>query len=218
MLFLPLGTFVLMDGLGERYSLRNWMSKTLVPRSSQTSSQFPPKPILWSQLTDTIRSMTEEYRHMPSESKEGLKLSFRRATEEDIEAYLELERTAIGNKTYSGIVDKDEAQEDFSENEVYLIYKDGKLAGSTEFEMKSPEHAYLSGVVVHPDFQGQGIAREAALFRLEKLKGVKRIDVVTHPENIKIIDLYESLGFTVEKQIENYFGDGEPRVMLARVI
>lgn len=151
------------------------------------------------------------------EGKEELVLSFLKATPEDVDAYLELERTAIGNKTYSGITDREEALQDFQENEVYLIYKDGKLAGSTEFEIKSPEHAYLSGVVIHPDFQGQGIAREATLFRLEKLKGVKRIDVVTHPENFKIINLYTSLGFTVEKQIENYFGDGEPRVMLAKV-
>lgn len=151
------------------------------------------------------------------EQKENLELSFRKATSEDVDAYLELEKTAIGQKTYSGIKDKDEALQEFKENEVYLIYKDGKLVGSTEFEMKSPDHAYMSGVVIHPDFQGQGIAREATLFRLNKLNGVKRIDVVTHPENFKIIDLYESLGFKIEKRIENYFGDGEPRVMLVNI-
>ena len=152
------------------------------------------------------------------ERKEDLKLSFRKATPEDIDAYIELERTAIMNKTYSGILDRDEALKEFTENEVYLIYKNDKLAGSTEYEMKSPDHAYLSGLVIHPDFQGKGIGREAALFRLEKLKGVKRIDLVTHPENFKIIALYQSLGFKIEKQIENYFGDGEPRVVLAREI
>ena len=113
---------------------------------------------------------------------------------------------------------KKEALQEFSENEVYLIYKDGELVGSTEFEMKSPDHAYLAGVVIHPDFQGQGIAREAALFRLKKLKGVKRVDVVTHPKNFKIINLYQSLGFKIEKRIENYFGDGEPRVILVKVL
>ena len=151
-----------------------------------------------------------------SESKEDLKLSFRKATPEDADAYVELEHTAAMNKTYSGILDREEALKDFTENEVYLIYKDDKLAGSTEYEMKSPDHAYLSGLIIHPDYQGKGIGREAALFRLEKLKGVKRIDLVTHPENFKIIDLYQSLGFKIEKQIENYFGDGEPRVVLAK--
>lgn len=148
------------------------------------------------------------------EQKEGLSLTFKKATQEDVEDFLVLESTAIKNKTYSGILDKDEALQEFAENEVYLIYKDNKIVGSTEFQIKSPEHAYLAGLVIHPDFQGQGIGREAALFRLEKLKDVKRIDLVTHPENFKIIDLYKSLGFSVEKRIENYFGDGEPRLML----
>lgn len=145
-----------------------------------------------------------------------MSLSFRRAVPEDAEAFIGIERTAAGSKTYSGILDKEEALKEFAENEVYLIYKDGKLAGSTEFQMKSPDHAYLGGLVIHPDYQGQGIGREAVLFRLGKLKGVRRIDLVTHPENFKIIDLYTSLGFKVEKQVENYFGDGEPRLVLAR--
>lgn len=149
--------------------------------------------------------------------KEKLRLTFRKVKPKDVNAYLELEKTAIGQKTYSGIKDENEALREFLENEVYLIYKDGKLVGSTEFEMKSPDHAYLAGVVIHPDVQGQGIAREAVLFRLEKLKSVKRVDVVTHPENFKIINLYQSLGFKIEKLIENYFGDGEPRVMMVKV-
>ncbi len=166
----------------------------------------------------TIHCMIEGVSKPSVESKEDFKLSFRRVSEEDVDAYLELERTVIGDRKYSGILDKDEALKEFRDNEVYLIYKDGHLAGSTEFQMKTPDHAYLAGVIVHPDFQGQGIARQATLFRLEKLKGVKRIDVVTHPENSKIIGLYQSLGFKIEKCMENYFGDGEPRVMLVREI
>ncbi len=149
--------------------------------------------------------------------KEKLRLTFRKAIPKDVDAYLELEKTTIGQKTYSAIKDKEEALREFSENEVYLIYKDGKLVGSREFKMKSPGHEYSSGVVMRPDFQGQGIGREAALFRLEKLKDVKRVDLVTHPENFKIINLYQSLGFKIEKRIENYFGDGAPRVMMVKV-
>lgn len=99
---------------------------------------------------------------------------------------------------------------------MYLIYEDGYLVGSTEYQIKSPDHAYLSGIVIHPNFQEQGIARKAALFRLNKLENFKRIDLVTHPNNFKIINLYQSLGFKVEKRVENYFGDGEPRLVLAR--
>ncbi len=150
------------------------------------------------------------------EQKEVLKTSFKKTTEEDVAAFLELERAVAGGNLYSGFSEEGEVLEEFKNNEVYLMYKGDKLAGSTAFQMKNPDHAYLAGLVVHPDFQGQGLAREAALFRLEKLQGVKRIDTVTHPNNFKIIELYESLGFKIEKQIENYYGDGEPRVMLAK--
>jgi ribosomal-protein-alanine N-acetyltransferase len=53
------------------------------------------------------------------------------------------------------------------------------------------------------------------LFILEKCKGSNRIDLVTHPENSSALELYSSLGFKVESRQENYFGDGEPRLVLA---
>lgn len=146
----------------------------------------------------------------------GVSLSFRRATPEDADAFLALERSVAGTRMYSGSADKAEALQEIAENEVYLIYRGEQLVGSAAFQMKGPDHAYLSGVVVYPDYQRQGIAREAALFRLRKLQGVKRIDLVTHPGNFKTINLWKSLGFEVEKRIENYFGDGEPRLVLAK--
>ena len=51
---------------------------------------------------------------------------------------------------------------------------------------------------------------------LEKTKGARRIDLVTHPENENALRLYASLGFKVESRLENYFGDGEPRLALAK--
>lgn len=52
------------------------------------------------------------------------------------------------------------------------------------------------------------------LFILEKCKGADRVDLVTHPENRSALELYSSLGFKVEARQENYFGDGEPRLVL----
>lgn len=143
-------------------------------------------------------------------------ITFRKATVEDIDKFIEIEKTATGLKVYSGIVDPEEAKEEIENNEVYFILKDNKIVGSTEYQIKSPKHAYLSGLVILPEFQGQGIAREAVKFRLEKLKDVDRVDLVTHPHNSKIITLYLSLGFYVESWKDNYYGDGEPRLVLVR--
>lgn len=149
------------------------------------------------------------------ENKEG-SLSFVKATDADVDAFLALEETAIGPETYSGIKNREEALQEFKEKEVYLIYQGDTLVGSTEFQIKSPECAYLAGVVVHPDFQGQGIAREAALFRLNLLKDYKRIEVATHPDNFKILKLYQSLGFKKEETVQNYAEeDGGTRIVMA---
>jgi ribosomal protein S18 acetylase RimI-like enzyme len=39
---------------------------------------------------------------------------------------------------------------------------------------------------------------------------------VAHPENEIALGLYMSLGFEIESRQENFFGDGEPRLVLAR--
>lgn len=150
------------------------------------------------------------------ESKENLKLSFRRATPADVAAFVELEHAVAGNKTYSGILDTDEALKEFSENEVYLFYKGDRLVGSTEFQMKSPNHAYIAGLVVHPEFQGKRVAYEAVLLLSEKLKDIKTVELVTHPENTNVLSMCESFGFKVKERVENYYGDGEPRLLLVK--
>lgn len=147
-------------------------------------------------------------------SKNELIFKKAEATDEDIKKYLEVEKTAIGQKTYSGISDPGEAKKEMRTNEVFFIFKNGKLAGTCQYELKTPDCAYLSGIVIIPDFQGQGIARKAADFRLKKLKYMKRIEVATHPDNAKMLHIYVSLGFKVESRRENYYGDGEPRMLL----
>ncbi len=144
-----------------------------------------------------------------------MKIDLILATEKDIPKYLSLEKSLPETKIYSGSKDEAEAKKEFEENIISFIRSSEEIVGSIQYEMKSPDHAYISGLVVSPQFQGQGIAREAMNQLLEKLKDVKVIDLVTHPEN-PVIHLYESLGFVRGETIENYFGDGEPRLRLSK--
>jgi ribosomal protein S18 acetylase RimI-like enzyme len=52
---------------------------------------------------------------------------------------------------------------------------------------------------------------------LKELKIFKRLDLVVHPDNIGAIKLYNSLGFETESLKENYFGDGEPRLIMIKI-
>jgi len=74
----------------------------------------------------------------------------------------------------------------------------------------------LSGLMVKPEFQGKGIGREAMRQVLEEVSDVERIWLATHPSNTPAIKLYLSFGFIIEEKIENYFGDGEPRIIMSR--
>lgn len=137
-------------------------------------------------------------------------------TENDVGIFIELEKKVSDLYLYSSITNPNEVKEEIKNNECFLIKKDGIIIGSTEYQIKSPEEVYLGGLVIDPAYQGQGIARKAAEFRLDKVKNAKRIWLVTHPHNSRIIRLYLSLGFVIESWKDNYYGDGQPRLVLAR--
>lgn len=142
-------------------------------------------------------------------------VSFYRATLEDLDKFLEIEKSAALLKTYSAITEKNEAKKEIENNFVYLIKIGDEVVGSTMYEMKNKDCAYLSGLIVSPRFRRRGIARQAIIYRLNELKNIKRIEVLTHPHNSTIIKLYLSFGFIIESWKDNYYGDGEPRIMLS---
>ena len=143
-----------------------------------------------------------------------MNLHLRKAEIQDIPALISIEQSVAGSKLYSPMVTNEEWVEALSKNITYFIEDEGEVVGNISYELKDKSHAYIDGLVVIPEFQGQGIARKAVEMILEKLKDVELIDLVTHPKNIKAVKLYESLGFKSGTIIENYFGDGEPRIRM----
>lgn len=141
-------------------------------------------------------------------------ITFKKATIEDVDKLIEIEKTAASSKLYFAITDREGAKKEIKNNEIYFIVKDDEIVGSTQYQIQNPKLAYLGGMVIVPKFQGQGIARKAAEFKLKKLKNIKKIYFTTHPHNNKVITLYLSLGFHIELWKDNYFGDGEPRLVL----
>jgi len=142
-------------------------------------------------------------------------ITLKRATLEDIDKILEVEKSVIGTKIYSGLAGRDDTTKEITDNFFYLIEKDGKVVGDIAYEMKDDGQAYISGLAVDKKFQRQGIARKAMQMLLEQLKDIKLIGLVTHPENEPAINLYKSFGFKqIGEPMENYFGDGEPRIKM----
>ena len=136
------------------------------------------------------------------------------ASEADIATLIEIEESVPKTKVYSPMLSEKAWRQELSECTVYFIMKDGVPVGSIAYEVKDADHVYISGIIVKPEFQGQGLATFAIKDILTKHAEAARIDLVTHPEN-PALELYESLGFVVETRKENYYGDGEPRLVLA---
>lgn len=141
-------------------------------------------------------------------------IHLRRAAISDIPTLLILEESVAGTKIYSPMLKEEEWIKELGKGVVYIIEKDGEAVGNISYERINKDNVYISGLAIHPKFQGQGIAHEAVVHILKELKDIKMIDLVTHPDNIKALKLYQSLGFTIESRKENYFGDGEPRLVL----
>jgi ribosomal protein S18 acetylase RimI-like enzyme len=146
------------------------------------------------------------------------KIIFKKATIKDIPVLIEIERKLIGLKTYSVQITEKEWEDALNkENEVvYFILRDGEVVGNISYEKKSGDTAYIDGFAIDPKFQKQGIGRETIRLLLEELKNMKRIELVTHPENTGALKIYLSFGFVIKERKENYFGDGEPRIELVK--
>jgi ribosomal-protein-alanine N-acetyltransferase len=138
-----------------------------------------------------------------------------KATIEDIQTLLEIEKTAKGLKVYSGYFSEKELEEWINSEVVYLIKNNDIIIGSISYKIESVDHADISGLVIKPEFQKRGFAKRAIILLLEELKDFKRLTLVVHPDN-HAIRLYESFGFIQESRKENYWGDGEPRLMMVK--
>ena len=103
--------------------------------------------------------------------------------------------------------------EAMSTEEVFLIEQDGVVIGNMSYAIQGDDHVYISGLAIQPNYQGKGFGRQALVKVLDQFPNVSKIDLVTHPDN-PARALYESLGFVVTERKENYFGDGEPRLVL----
>ncbi len=131
--------------------------------------------------------------------------------------YISLEKSLENSRTYSVMTTPEEVLNELKKCTVYFIKEGAEVVGSVSYEMKGPDHAYIDGLLVTPPHQNRDIGKAAMVKVLKELKDVPLIDLVTHPDNERAVRLYESLGFSIGERIENYFGDGEPRIVMTLV-
>jgi [ribosomal protein S18]-alanine N-acetyltransferase len=140
-------------------------------------------------------------------------LKFQKATANDVKLILEIEKTTLDNKTYHGLYTENEIK-DYLKSEIINLIKEGdEVAGLVSFKIKKNQ-IYIGGLIIKPEFQRKGLGRQVMKKLLEELKKFEKIDLVVHPDNTAAVKLYKSIGFTEMLRKDNYYGDGEPRLIL----
>lgn len=143
-------------------------------------------------------------------------LQFLHATAKHVEIFIALQGRSTDLKLYGPVGEVDDALREIAENSLYLLKLGDEFVGCAAYRVRPDGSVYISNVVVDPAHRGRGYARAALSYALEMNRRAPRADLVTHPENEHALRLYGSLGFRVESRHENYFGDGESRLVLAR--
>jgi ribosomal protein S18 acetylase RimI-like enzyme len=143
--------------------------------------------------------------------------TLKRATIEDANDLVAFEHRVADPKLYGPILDLAGAIEQIERNIFYFIKLGDAVIGTAAYQVRTDQTVYIGNVAVDPIYRRQGIAHEVVRRILEACREARRVELVTHPENEDALRLYKSLGFVVEGRIENYFGDGEPRLLLALV-
>lgn len=139
------------------------------------------------------------------------------ATPADLPALAQLERDVFSHEIYPGFFFRQAmdlwpwwllvARDDTGQPVAYVLGAPADL----------PERAWVLSAATHAAVRGQGVGR-ALLQRLCQLMacaGVREVRLTVHPDN-PAQHLYARAGFSVETSSADYFGPGEPRLLLRR--
>jgi ribosomal protein S18 acetylase RimI-like enzyme len=144
-------------------------------------------------------------------------ISYVKATANDVESFIALQEQSTDRKLWGPIDGPERALREIMENTLLLLKAGEETVGSIAYRVRPDRSVYISNVIVAPSVRGRGFARSALSHVLEMTGDAPRVDLVTHPGNEQALRLYQSFGFSVKSRQENYFGDGEPRLVLARI-
>ncbi len=95
------------------------------------------------------------------------------------------------------------------------IYKSGKLVAATGERMKTKNFTEISAVVTHPDYTGNGYAKQLLKQTADHILAQDKIAYLhVYEGNTGAIKLYEKLGFTTKRKMSFWNLKSTPEVLL----
>lgn len=75
---------------------------------------------------------------------------------------------------------------------------------------------WILSLATNEKYRRNGIGGQLSkkIVELLKSKGMKNILLTVHPANESAVNLYDRLGFKLNEAVDDYYGDGEPRLVM----
>lgn len=143
------------------------------------------------------------------------KIIFRKADEKDWNIIKDIEGT-VASKLFFPLVKEEEIKDYIKNSTVIIMYLGEDPIGTVSFEEKKDGSIYFNGLTIKPEYQGRGYAKKAMEEALNRSAGKTSFVLSVHPENSIAIAIYLKLGFVIKFWKDDYYGDGEPRLVLVK--
>jgi ribosomal-protein-alanine N-acetyltransferase len=140
-------------------------------------------------------------------------LKINKATTDDINVIFALE-SQIGSFPYSRAV----IRQHFDLGSIlYIAWHGDKALGYGLGAINALDRtAHIIAIMTLPEFRQKGIAKKLCERIIQELRGLQPTEIraVVSPENVASLSLFRSLGFEEAARLENYYGQGETRILL----
>ena len=103
-----------------------------------------------------------------------------------------------------------------------LVYDDGDalLGDAVILYRRNSPTARIYSLVVEPKQRGRGIAQQllAAVEAEARDRHCQALRLEVRPDNAQALRLYNHLGYTVERRLEQFYEDGSPALRLSKIL
>ena len=91
----------------------------------------------------------------------------------------------------------------------YVIEIDGIIVGSGGFNLSDdPAMIRIAWDIVHPEYQGKGIGSALTKYRIERIKEMDGVKIISVRTSQLVYPFYEKFGFELKEIVKDYWADG----------
>jgi len=133
----------------------------------------------------------------------------------DLKAVLSLEQVVFPEDTYDMI---EFLSLYLRSDSIFFVARQGKMVVGYVVGYVEADAGYVVSIAVDPDVRGQGLGRllmETLLARLYE-QGARGIGLHVREDNAAAIQLYESLGFSKQGTVPDYYENGASALAMER--